>query len=227
MDQFRRFAIYATPTGALARFGAAWLGWDADAGRAVAQPALAGFGADELAAITATPRRYGFHATIKPPFALAPGTTAQALLGDLRALCRDLAPVRVALALRAMAGCVALAGDGGADAMAARVVAGLDGHRAPLTPADRARRNPDTLSPRQRANLDRWGYPWVMEDFAFHMTLSGALAPRRAAALIAALRPMVPPGPVVVDALTLAGEDAQGRFHNLARVTLEAAGPSL
>jgi hypothetical protein len=28
---------------------------------------------------------------------------------------------------------------------------------------------------RQRNYLDRWGYPYVMEEFRFHMTLTGRL----------------------------------------------------
>ena len=31
------------------------------------------------------------------------------------------------------------------------------------------------LTPRQRGYLERWGYPYVMEDFRFHMTLTGRL----------------------------------------------------
>ena len=35
------------------------------------------------------------------------------------------------------------------------------------------------LTPRQRDHLDRWGYPYVMQDFRFHMTLTGRLPPER------------------------------------------------
>ena len=73
MDGFKRFGLYVVPEGALYRAGAEWLGWDSVAGCAVAQPALPGL-TDEVAAITATPRKYGFHGTIKPPFRLADGT---------------------------------------------------------------------------------------------------------------------------------------------------------
>jgi 2'-5' RNA ligase len=31
------------------------------------------------------------------------------------------------------------------------------------------------LTPRQLNYLDRWGYPYVMEEFRFHMTLTGRL----------------------------------------------------
>ena len=44
---------------------------------------------------------------------------------------------------------------------------------------DRTRRNPSGLTPRQREFLDLWGYPYVMEEFRFHMTLTGRLDPTR------------------------------------------------
>src|SRR5262249_2220033 len=53
----------------------------------------------------------------------------------------------------------------------------------PLTDADRARRNPARLTPRQRDYLERWGYPYVMEEFRFHMTLTGRLEANRASPL--------------------------------------------
>lgn len=91
VDQIRHYAVYAMPApGALADFGARWLGWDAAAGRAVIQPEIVGL---DVPGITAAPRRYGGHGTIKPPFALAAIRSAGQLLGDLRTLCAELTPV--------------------------------------------------------------------------------------------------------------------------------------
>jgi len=64
----------------------------------------------------------------------------------------------------------------------------FDSFRAPLTAADRARRNPSGLTPRQREYLDRWGYPYVMEEFRFHMTLTGRLAAERREPALTMLR---------------------------------------
>ena len=42
--KLNRFAVYYTPhRGALAEFGAAWLGWDIASGKSVAHPQLAHF----------------------------------------------------------------------------------------------------------------------------------------------------------------------------------------
>jgi hypothetical protein len=59
--------------------------------------------------------------------------------------------------------------------LAADATREFDSFRAPLTSKDRARRNPDKLTPRQCEYLDRWGYPCAMEEFRFHMTLTGRL----------------------------------------------------
>ena len=63
--------------------------------------------------------------------------------------------------------------------LAADCVSEFDSFRAPLSEADRARRNPSQLTPAQREHLDRWGYPYVMDDFRFHMTLTGRLGAER------------------------------------------------
>ena len=64
----------------------------------------------------------------------------------------------------------------------------FDSFRELLTPEDRARRNPTDLTPRQREYLDRWGYPYVMEEFRFHMTLTGRLAAERREPVLTMLR---------------------------------------
>ena len=56
--------------------------------------------------------------------------------------------------------------------------------RAPLSDHDRQRRLKSPLTPRQIEHLDRWGYPYVFEEFRFHMTLTGSLpAAKREAVL--------------------------------------------
>jgi len=71
---------------------------------------------------------------------------------------------------------------------AADCVSAFDCFRAPLTQEDRARRNPAKLTPRQRDYLDRWGYPYVMEEFRFHMTLTGRLDTTRREPILAMLQ---------------------------------------
>ena len=111
-------------------------------------------------------------------------------------------------------------------ALAADVVQSFDAFRAPHTPDELARRQNHRLSPRQRENLERWGYPYVMEDFRFHMTLTGALGEATRMAAEAALDGCLAEislAPVGIDALTLLKSDAAGRFASRARFPLVAA----
>lgn len=221
---FSRYAVYYTPTGSLAAFGASWLGWDAAQGRAVPQPVIAGV---DLAAVTATPRRYGFHATMKAPFRLAEGQRASALEAALEAFCAAQAPVVLQGGLRharlgTFQALIPAAESAALRALEARLVPALDPFRAALTEAEITRRDPSRLTPRQRAQLARWGYPYVMEEFRFHMTLTGALDPATADRVAAALTLRLPPmaADLPIDALGLVGEDANGCFHLIRRVPL-------
>jgi putative phosphonate metabolism protein len=222
MAEWRRYAVYAAPGGALAEAAHGWLGWDAYTGQPRPHPDVGSL-PRPLADLTEAPRKYGFHATLKAPFRLAPGADGAALDWAVAALAARLAPAEApGLRLAEVEGFLALIpeGDGAAlSALAARAVEGLDVFRAPLTPDEVARRRPDRLSARQRVLLDRWGYPYVMEEFAFHLTLTGSLRPGEAAPVMAALRGYLPllPQPFTVDALALFGEAEDGRFHLLSR----------
>lgn len=234
-DDYRRYAIYMVPaSGPLARKAAAWLGWDIAAGRAVPRPDPSSLGSagTDLAEVTRAPSRYGFHGTIKPPFRLRDGVTAHDLEAASARLLHANAPIalpelRLArigrfLALVPARPCPELS------ALAERVVRGLDGFRAPLTPEDRARRRPERLSPRQLTLLDTWGYPYVCEEFRFHLTLTGPLATEeldRLEDMLAAYLSSEALAPQWVDALCLCGERPDGRFEVIARQSLGATGP--
>src|SRR5271163_3354025 len=83
METGPRYALYFAPRPetALAQFGARWLGWDVERGRAVDAVETAGLPTELHAAVTADPCRYGFHATLKAPFRLAEGATESDLIG--------------------------------------------------------------------------------------------------------------------------------------------------
>ena len=227
MGGYDRYAIYWAPEpGGFADVTAGWLGWDAAGGVAVPQPQVSGLPRD-LAALTDAPRKYGFHGTIKPTFRLMPGTDAADLHRAMHALCARLAPVTFpGLALHQIGGFVALMPEGDTAALAALaadVVASLDPFRAPPTEAEIARRRPDRLTDRQRAHLARWGYPYVMEDFQFHLTLTGdlpAAEARQVAALLAPLLAPHMPRPFRIDSLCLCGQAQDGMFRLLHRYTL-------
>jgi putative phosphonate metabolism protein len=194
MTAVPRYAIYyaAAAGNELDRFGAQWLGYDARSGKDLPFPDGAAQAAADWRDLTRDPRKYGFHATLKAPLALAPGKTEAELLAACEAFAREPRPIPVIrpvvdsissfIAVMPAEPCAEL------ERLAADCVREFDSFRAPLTPEDKARRNPSALTPRQCEHLDRWGYPYVMQDFRFHMTLTGRLDAARRAPIVAMLR---------------------------------------
>jgi len=194
MAQFPRYAIYYAPAqgSALDQFGAEMLGYDAWIGAAL--PFAAGIVEDvpDWRAVTADPRKYGFHATLKAPISLAGGETESGLLSACADFASQGRPIPVITpVVDSISGFIAVIPAERLDELekfAADCVRAFDSFRAPLTPEERTRRNPSKLTPRQVEYLDRWGYPYVMEEFRFHMTLTGRLDDARRGNLVAMLR---------------------------------------
>lgn len=182
---YPRYAIYYTPEpgSALDRFGAELLGCDAATGEDLSFPDGVLQRARDWRELTRDPRKYGFHATLKAPLSLAPGKTEADLLTACEAFAKTPRPIPVIKpVVGSISGFIAVVpAEPSADLeqLAADCAQEFDSFRAPLTAEDRARRNPSMLTPRQRDYLDRWGYPYVMQDFRFHMTLTGRLPPER------------------------------------------------
>lgn len=226
-----RHALYFTPPpgSALDRFGAAAIGYDAATGEDVRPLALPGIDPARLHALTADPRRYGFHATLKAPFRLEEGREAAGLAAALKAFAAATPPVAIGrLVPRALGRFIALVpaeSSTGLQLLAAECVAAFEAFRAPMSPDERAKRLAAPLSARHLALLDRWGYPYVFEAFRFHMTLTGAIPDEaERAAMLAALRQAHAPladEPVTIDAVSLLRQDApDARFRLVARVPL-------
>lgn len=178
-----RFAIYlAPPSGSpLHETGSALLGRDAATGQALAFPPLETITPDRWRQITEDARGYGFHGTLKPPFRLKEGESIAGFEKALAAfaaarLTFDAPP----LVLRAISGFLALVpeqDDPRILALAADCVTAFDRFRAPAPPEELARRRKAGLSPRQDQYLLQWGYPYVLEEFRLHFTLSSRLEP--------------------------------------------------
>lgn len=176
MGRESRVAVYYAPRPDDPLFveAAAWLGRNPESGASAPQPDLPG-----IAAITAEPRVYGFHATLKPPMRLATGRQWFDVLEAATELADRTAPFALPtlavsdvfgfLAFRETTPCPAL------QALADACVAHLDPFRALPTDAELARRRRSGLAPQQDAMLVRWGYPYVFETWFFHMTLTRRL----------------------------------------------------
>lgn len=173
-----RYAIFfaSPPESLLWRLGCIWHGRDPATG-AILVPRLP----DTLTRarheeIVRPARHYGFHATLKPPFALKPGMKAGGLEAELDAFARNRTPfLAPALQVSRIRGFVALILGGRSPEMeqlCAECVETFDSYRAPEPPGKLAERRAAGLTARQEAMLVRWGYPYVMEEFRFHMTLT-------------------------------------------------------
>lgn len=221
---YQRYAVYFVPVATeLAQFGAQWLGWDVNAGCAAALTQAPDF---DHVALTDRPRRYGFHATLKPPFALADGVTFAQLeqrVGDIAARHTGF---DITLGLGQLGRFFALLMQPAVpqmDHLAADLVVDLDDLRRPLTDADLQRRRTARLTDVQDQLLQRWGYPYVLDEFRFHMTLTGPvpkpLQDPVAHHLTTHLVPILA-HPQPVTHIAIVGQDAQGRFHSLSHIPL-------
>ena len=110
-----------------------------------------------------------------------------------------------------------------ASALADAAVDAFEPFRAPPSPAERLRRNPDAMTPRQRALFERYGYPYVRELFRFHMTLTGPLG-AHADAIAGRLRALATDhrvcGPTRVGRIALFRQEPGGRFRVIAHAAL-------
>lgn len=224
LEGYQRYAIYyAPPPGSmLNRFGEAWMGRDA-AGAPREREPVEGL-PEPLEALTVDAARYGFHGTLKAPFPLAEGISAADLDAEIAAYAArtppadgpGLAPMRNYgfVALRPMTEAPAL------EALAAGVVAHFARFGAKPDAATLAKRRRNGLSHRQEVYLAAYGYPYVLEEFRFHITLTKRLDPEPADAVIAALAaPLAPVLPrwFELEALCLFGDPGEGRPFRLLR----------
>ncbi len=230
MTGFPRYAIYfaAGADNALSRFGAELLGYDAYAADEVSFPRDALQVAPDWRDITTDPRKYGFHGTLKAPMALASGKTEAELMAACATFAGKARPIPVIRpVVDSISGFIAVIPGEPVEALqnlAADCVRDFDSFRPPLTAEDRARRKPEKLSERQRDYLDRWGYPYVMEEFRFHMTLTGRLDAERRGPILEMLRARFAGlrlDTLAIDRLTLFKQnDARARFHIIGEWTL-------
>jgi len=185
-----RYALYFTPPqlDSLTVTAGQWLGRDAFDGSTLKMPEVPQFPLETLMEMTADPRRYGFHATLKAPFELADGTDEAGLVAAAQEFAATVQPFEIPkMVVRQIGPFFALVPDTIYPVLqdfAAGVVEQFEPFRAPLSEADLARRNPEKLTESQRANLLRWGYHHVMKDFRFHMTLTGRITDPTAAAAV-------------------------------------------
>ena len=217
----RRFAIYFAPPeeSPLTQMAAAWLGRDAfpRSAAALVEPPRNGFSREVWRAATSDPRMYGFHATLKPPFRLAAHARPEELFDRARAFARsqekfDAPPLQVSslssfLALTLSEPSTRL------EALAEACVREFDAFRALPLDEELARRRRARLSPKHLEYLERWGYPYVMDEWRFHMTLTSSLEPPLFDQIGAHLKGLFTPhcaAPLPVDSICIFEQPSEG-----------------
>jgi putative phosphonate metabolism protein len=230
-----RYAIYylPDPASAIWRFGSSVLGYDAYAASDVAPPADLARTEPRLAEQTAEPRRYGFHATLWAPTPLAAGTDERELVAAVRGFASLRQPFVVpALRVAVLEDFIALVPGVACpdlDTLAADCVRSFAAYRPPLGEADRRRRLAAGLTRRQADYLATWGYPFVLDEFRFHMTLTGALPAEdreRLAARLAAAYASIS-APLLVDAVTVLCQPTRAeRFRVVERIGFARSQPA-
>ena len=228
-----RFAIYYAPsaTSELWERAANWLGRDASDGDLFGGP-VAGIDRDRLLNLTQSANRYGFHATIKAPMALVEDRSEADLRAALTQFASQHEPFSLGkLKLASLHGFLALIVDGQHERLqdfAAHVVEDFDPYRAPMSVKDRAARAGKGLSDRQIELLDAYGYPYVFEEFQFHMTLTDRLGDDDGQDLLKAATTWFSPvleDEVVLDRLSLFHEPDAGKpFRRVADFKLGQPG---
>ena len=176
-----RVAVYAAPAPGSDWWerGSDWLGRCSMRRCGLPMPVIDGVDPSVQTRLTADPRRYGWHATLKAPFRLAQGAHLWALRDGLAAICQTRRPIDLPdlqvtrldsfLALRPASPPVALG------VLADDCVQRLQPLAAPLDEAELARRRRVPLTAEEDALMLAWGYPWVLHRFRFHFSLTGSL----------------------------------------------------
>ena len=218
---FSRYAIYYIPDLPLFQIGSDWLGWNSITGQETTLSA-------HHRRITDRPRKYGFHATVNPPFSLASNSTLGDLQDAFHAFCASVSPATGGtLKISRLGRFLAMTQDVQSNEvteLVASTVSHFDKFRAPLSDQDIAKRRQRRLTPQQDALMLRWGYPYVMQEFKFHMTLTGPLAPNEIDAIEhdanTRFREFLGQ-PLKIASLALLGEDSEsGHFHVIEKLSL-------
>src|SRR5471032_2375452 len=200
-----RYAIYFCPSSdsALGRLGRDWLASSTDA------PELPGISAERRNALLVKVRRYGWHATIRAPFTPMGNVTYADVRRAITSVAHARASFELPLHIHRLAGFLALRPciDGIAPRqLAATCLKSLLPLCAPLSNEVLDRRSV-VLDADEVTLLQDYGYPYVLDRYRFHLTLSAPATESEEHAMRQWLAPRVAELPSMqVDALSICRE---------------------
>ncbi len=176
-----RYALYYAPErdSRLWEKLCCWFGRDPEINQPVDRPAVKGISPDRLIELTKTPARYGPHATLKAPFRLHTDMHISMLTQRLEDFCAGFYSFALPqLTIACIDNFFCLVPDEYSiilQKLADQCVREFDRFRAPLTPLEKARRRAAILSDKEKHYLQRWGYPYVLDCYRFHITLTARI----------------------------------------------------
>jgi 2'-5' RNA ligase len=182
MKSFSRYAVYFSPPeeSDLSKFASSWLGWDSQNGKKISHPIFKDLISD-ISELTKKQSCYGFHGTLKPPFSLAKTKNERELKAAILELSQSIKKFEISAVslqlLNGFAAIVATNENNEIKNLAKKCVRELDSFRQPESLKKVQKRRLKGLSKNEEFNLQRWGYPYVMGSFRFHLTLTRRLSP--------------------------------------------------
>ena len=191
-----RYAVYFVPAkdSALDRFGAGWFGRTSqrEQERRLSVPGISDSERDDL---TRVPRIYGLHATLRPPFVLVETADSNDVERRVSSIARQTGAFEVpALVTGSTGGCLTLSlshACAEVEQLAAYCLRELDELRRPQEGSDCERYRAYSLSEREQHLFARWGYPWVLDRFVFHFTLTSRINREKRERIARALAPQL------------------------------------
>lgn len=175
-NNYERYAVYYVPhhESDLAVFGKSWFGYDLSEGETDRN--LHGLDLELVRRVTAKPARYGMHATLKAPFYLAEGYSLEQLLDKADRFSKKrkkftLGKLKIGWHGNTMV-LIENQKNHQINQFASQCVLKFEDFRAPLTMKERTRRLEQNLNLHQRLMLEELGYPYVLSEFQFHVTLT-------------------------------------------------------
>ena len=230
---YERYAIYYVPRleSDLGQFGNAWLGYDPVSGKDIPRPTVQGMTSQEIVSITKGAGRYAFHGTLRSPFKLRKNRSLSSLDKALQSFAAKVHPIICGpLSIRSIGRFLALVPDDPENqipGLAEKCMRAFDNFRLAPGKQELDRRRQAGLTDIQEQLLLRWGYPFVMEEFRFHLTLSDKLEGMdliRYQALLEKHCNGLCKEPFVIDEIALLGDPGQGgKFEEISRYKLSAA----
>ena len=218
---FERFAIYFVPSyhTRLSEFGRRWFGYDLDSG--VCERNYFNLNPAFVEKITSKPSKYGLHATLKAPFYMSQEQNLDHLIAKLSSFSANRKSFELGfLKCNMHGGCLSLVLENNSpiNHFASQCVLGFESFRAPLSVKERTRRLEKPLTIHQRLMLEELGYPYVLSEFRFHITLSQQLVENEKEVLQKALSSglnEICKTPVILDNLALVGDLGHGQPFKL------------